>query len=755
VEDSRSDRELVAEVMRREHFDCAFTYAETAEEFRKGLETVSCDLIFSDYSLPSFSGEAALAMARTARPDTPFLFVSGTIGEERAVASIKAGATDYVLKDRLERLGPAVRRVLREAQERAERLSVEQQLRLFRSLLDHATDSIEVIDPATGRFLDVNERACLVHGYTREEYLGLAVSQLDPWVAERSWEKVQEEFRDRDSILIESEHRRKDGSTFPVEVRATRVRLDRDYILAIVSDITERKKTERALQVSEERFRELAETINEVFWITDPQKSRMLYISPAYEEIWGRSCASLYREPRSWVDAIHPEDRERVLRATTNQQAGGSFDEEYRIIRPDGTERWIRDNAFPVRNAAGEIERIAGVAQDITERRQLEEQFRQSQKMEAVGQLAGGVAHDFNNLLAVMRLNVELIIASAEQLDTLTTECLNEIMAAAESAGSLIRQLLLFSRKQVVQMRDLDVNGTVTSLTRMLQRIIGADVQLSSRLHVAPLITHADPGMLDQVLVNLAVNARDAMPEGGELIIQTTEENVDGRSHRLHADAAPGRYACLKVRDTGVGIPPEILPRIFEPFFTTKEPGRGTGLGLATVFGIVKQHGGFITVESEVGKGTEFRVYLPVGKATPESVACASQARPRGGTETILLVEDENMLRSISRLTLERQGYRVLEAANGSDALRIWEEHRDAIALLVTDLVMPGGLNGQQLARRLREAEPRLKVIFTSGYRAEIAGGQAELEPGKNFLQKPFAANCLLETVRRCLDAGE
>jgi CheY-like chemotaxis protein len=330
---------------------------------------------------------------------------------------------------------------------------------------------------------------------------------------------------------------------------------------------------------------------------------------------------------------------------------------------------------------------------------------------------------------------------------------LREIRVAAEHAANLTRQLLAFSRRQVMQPRPLDLNEIVTSLTKMLQRILGEDVRLQLNLHPRALLTRADAGMLDQVLLNLVVNARDAMPGGGRLFIETGETTFTEEEANAIPDTSPGRHVCLRVTDTGTGIAPENLSRIFEPFFTTKEPGKGTGLGLATVFGIVKQHRGSLTVESEVGKGTTFRIFLPAsGVAGRLPDEAAMKPKPRGGTETILLVEDDAAVRMLTRAVLERQGYQVLEAAHGVEALKIWEQHQGIIQLLFTDIVMPRGISGRELAIRLQARNPKLRVIFTSGYSADIAGRELSLQEGQNFIQKPASPQQLLETVRRCLD---
>jgi len=522
-------------------------------------------------------------------------------------------------------------------------------------------------------------------------------------------------------------------------------------LVSLVLEASERRRAESALRESEARLREITETIEDVFWVTDAPMQRILYVSPAYERIWGRTCASLYESPGSWLEAVHPDDRDRVRQVVERQRAGEAYDQTYRIRRPDGAVRWIRDLGYPVRNEAGDIVRVVGVARDLTDRKQMEEQLRQAQKMEAVGRLAGGVAHDFNNILASIRLEAELLEGRGDFSDDVRAALL-EIRTAADRAADLTRQLLLFSRKQAMQPRDLDLNDVVTGVAKMLQRIIGEDVRLQLNLHSHPLMIRADAGMLNQLLMNLVVNARDAMPGGGRLIIETGERNLAAADVASIPRASAGRRVHLRVTDTGSGIAPDNLSRIFEPFFTTKEPGKGTGLGLATVFGIVEQHGGWIAVESTVGQGTTFEVFLPAIEGAV--AAAAPRVRlPRGGSETILLVEDERGVRAVTRKVLERAGYRVLEAANGVEALAVGERHRADIQLLLTDIVMPEGVSGPELAARLRADNPGLRVVFTSGYSADIADREFSLQRGQSFIQKPASQQELLDTIRRCLDA--
>ncbi|HUC83594.1 MAG TPA: response regulator, partial [Candidatus Acidoferrales bacterium] len=642
AEDSPEDAALLVRELRHAGFDPRWKRVEREPDFLAELDN-SPDLILSDYSMPQFSGLRAMELMRERGLDIPFILISGTIGEEASVEAMKHGATDYLLKDRLARLGSAVERAMEQKSLREER--------------------------------------------------------------RQTTEVFQEEHR----------------------------------------------QAEEKLRESELKLRQLAEHISQVFWISDKAKHEILYVSPAYEKIWERSCESLYQSPGSWLETIHPEDREGVQRAVASKQERGDYDEIYRITRLDGSVRWIRDRAFPVRNEAGEVCRVVGTAEDITERKQLEEQFRQAQKMEAIGQLAGGVAHDFNNILTSMLMQIDLA-AMDGNLSKEVRENLRQIRADAGRAAGLTRQLLLFSRRQVMQSRDIDLNEVVINLTKMLRRIIGEDMRLQLNLHPAPLVTHADAGMLEQVLMNLAVNARDAMPEGGRLMVKTSAHTVEATPAPNQPDAGPGNYVCLSVSDNGCGIPADALPRIFEPFFTTKEPGKGTGLGLATVFGIVKQHRGWITVDTQPGKGTTFQVYLPARDVSAAPVARPPGPKPRGGTETILLVEDDASVRKSTQILLARSGYQVLEAANGVGALKIWGENGAAVALLLTDLVMPAGLSGRQLARRLQAERPGLKVIYFSGYSAEIAGREFKLLDGENFLQKPIRPEDLLNAVRKSLD---
>ena len=395
---------------------------------------------------------------------------------------------------------------------------------------------------------------------------------------------------------------------------------------------------------------------------------------------------------------------------------------------------------------------VHGYASEITERLNLEAQLRHSVKMEAVGQLAAGVAHDFNNILTVVQGHSNLLLDSFDETSP-HSKPLKQICLSAEKAGNLIRQLLMFSRKQVMQPRATDLNEVLHNITGMLQRMVGEDIAIEVLDHTGLPSVYGDTGMMEQIVMNLAVNAREAMPRGGKFILATTVQGFDEHSVVLNPEARPGEFVCLTVCDTGCGMDPITLNRIFEPFFTTKETGKGTGLGLATVYGIIKQHQGWIEVDSSVGAGTTFRLYFPTSHRAAEATqGLTTEKKIRGGAETILVVEDEEALRELVTEILELYGYRVVSAESGVAALRVWDKHREEIDLLLTDMVMPEGISGRDLAERLTLMDPKLKVIYTSGYSPGMAGKDLALLEDCNFLPKPYPPTRLAEVVRDSLD---
>ncbi|HHH28290.1 MAG TPA: PAS domain-containing sensor histidine kinase [Polyangiaceae bacterium] len=550
--------------------------------------------------------------------------------------------------------------------------------------------------------------------------------------------------------------------------------LPNDQVLAIIRNVTDRKDAE------EQRFRQLAEHIQEVLWIRDPKQGSILFVSPSFETVWGLPREELYRNADVYTGAVHPDDRERVKTAFRSE-SGRGFDVEYRVLRPDGSLRWIRDRSFPVRDEAGTVYRITGIAADITDDKrereaiaaandqleervrqrtadlqrakedleQSQEQLRQAQKMEAVGRLAGGVAHDFNNLLVVILSYADLAINLLEA-DHPLVEDVAEIKRAGERAAALTQQLLAFSRRQMLRPEPHDLNAIVSNVTRLLERLIGEDVRL--RLDLAPELppTLVDKGQCEQIIMNLAVNARDAMPRGGTITLTTSVTTFE--ESPVGADIEPGRYATLTVRDTGTGMDDETRGLVFEPFFTTKGANKGTGLGLATVFGIVKQSRGHVEVQSELGVGSAFTVYLPLAeREIVEQTSSLEEVASPAGSERILLVEDEDMVRRLSERVLSMRGFDVISTTNAEEALAFLENNDDAINLLLTDVVLPG-MTGSELCERARALRPRMRVLFMSGYteddvlRYGVQTGKSEL------LIKPFTPNVLLTQVRQTLD---
>ncbi|MGO9536250.1 MAG: response regulator [Limisphaerales bacterium] len=429
-------------------------------------------------------------------------------------------------------------------------------------------------------------------------------------------------------------------------------------------------------------------------------------------------------------------------------------DVHHAIDRPDGRRTLLSTNATPFFDAAGEINGMVITVEDITERLMLEAQLRQSQKMESVGQLAAGVAHDINNILTVIQGHAGLLL-NAVPPGADSTRSIKQISAAAERAASFIRQLLTFSRKQIFRSKILDLNAVLHNLKGMLPRLIGEDITLETHCQPDLPCIQADTGMVEQIVMNLAVNSRDAMPKGGKLIITTSAAEIDAAYLRQHPEAHVGSFVCLTVSDTGCGMERKVLQRIFEPFFTTKEVGKGTGLGLATVYGVVKQHHGWIEVQSEVGVGTTFKVFIPVaGKAgdAPADPSVKSE-NVRGGKETILLVEDEIGLLELVREILQQYQYRVLIASSGVEALRVWDESNGQVDLLLTDMIMPGGMTGTDLAAELKRRKPGLKVIYASGYSSALTG--KEFTQGENiFLAKPYQPNQVARLIRETLDGA-
>ncbi len=670
VDDSPVDAELVVREMERQGFALAWRRVASAEALTAALSGESWDVVLCDYAMPGFGGLEALALVRASGLDLPFLLISGTVGEDVAVEAMRAGAHDYLLKDRLTRLGAAVERELHEAEERRERRRAQD--------------------------------------------------------AERA---AQAETR---RLLAEAEASRR-------------------ALLSAVEDL-QAAAVERRLQTS------ALEAAANAIVITD-RDGAVVWANPAFAALTGYALEEARgQNPRVLVrSGLTPPEQYAALWRTI--LAGEVWRGELVNRRKDGTLYPEEQTITPVRDGSGAIAHFVAVKQDVSERREaearrqsLEAQLRQAQKMESVGRLAGGVAHDFNNALGVVLGHADLALKLVPAGSPLARH-LEAIREAGRRSANLTRQLLGFARQQPVEPRQLDVNDRIEGMLRLLRQLIGEDVRLGWQPGAGLWSVRADPGQIDQLVSNLVVNARDAITGVGEIVVATSNLEADAAFVDRRPGLVPGRYVCLSVKDDGSGIAPELIDRIFEPFFTTKPTGHGTGLGLATVYGIAKQNGGYIGVESEPGRGSTFTVLLPVAIGEREADAPAPTAEAvRGGSETLLVVEDEPAMLEVTRDVLADLGYRVLATASPGEALSIAATEGDRVDLLVTDLVMPE-MNGRELAALLQARHPRLRCLFVSGYTADIVAQRGIVEPGVHLLSKPFTASELAERVRKLLDS--
>jgi two-component system cell cycle sensor histidine kinase/response regulator CckA len=637
VEDDPVDADLMVRELKRGGFAPDWVRVQTEIEYLAQLDAEP-EIILSDSNLPLFDGFEALDLLQKRGLDIPFILVSGRMGEDVAVEAMKRGACDYLLKDRLARLGEAVRRAIDQRRLRSER-----------------TWAIGALRQSEERYRLVSEASS-------------------------------------------------------------------DYVYSL------RVEPDGTLTCE---------------WITDP-----------FSRITGFDVAET--NLRGWTNLYHPEDSAVAGQHRESLLAGQSDSIDVRIVTKEKRVRWIRVHERPVFSHDGRrgVERIYGAAQDITVQRQLEEQLLQSRKMEAIGQLAGGVAHDFNNLLTVICGYGDLL-TKQQDLSATGREYAGEILEAARRAAQLTRQLLAFGRRQVLQTRTVNLNKVVADIEKLLGRLIGEDVELRTALDPALGLVKVDPGQIEQVIMNLAVNARDAMPKGGRLTIETANIGFD-RNHPDH-QAMPqgGPHVMMAVSDTGCGMDAETAARVFEPFFTTKDLGKGTGLGLAMAYGTVKQSGGDIRVYTELGRGTTFKIYLPRLEKAVEAVTETApfNLRTVQGTETILVLEDENALRTLIRQVLCQAGHTVLDTGDPDEAIQLCERHPGEIALFITDMVLPK-LSGPQVAERVLELRPGVRIIYTSGYPGKASIPNRLRQNGTTFFEKPFTPDTLVRKVRAVLDAN-
>jgi PAS domain S-box-containing protein len=628
-----------------------------------------------------------------------------------------------------------------------------EELERFKAFLDHSNDAIFLVEVTTGRIVDLNDSASRQTGWNRDELLQQSLFDLSNLQQNAAAEALilSPEVRGSVRILAVTELHRKDGGIFPAEITLNRMQFrDRSYVLAVARDITQRKAMEEALRESEEFLKNIVDHIPAVVFAKEVAELRFVTINKACQEVFGLSRAEVLG--RTNYDLFPREQAEFFTKVDRETLAKGELVEvpEETISTPNG-DRILRVKKIPLFDNQGKVRFLLGIAEDITERKQLEEKLLQSQKMEAIGQLAGGVAHDFNNILMVI-LGYGSILLNDEALRARQKEQVEQIMNAADKAAKLTSDLLAFSRKQVIKPATMDLNDIILHVEKFLSRIIGEDIQLRARLTPRELQVDVDRGQIEQVLINLATNARDAMPKGGLLTIETSSLRIDEAFAQANGIGVPGPYAVISISDTGAGMDEQTRRRIFEPFFTTKEVGKGTGLGMSIVYGIIQQHNGFVNVYSEPGLGTTFRIYLPFSEQSAEAALEPEVAvAPPGGTETVLVVEDEPDLRLLLQNILSGGGYHVLLAENGEAAAELYASRAGEIALVLMDMIMPG-MSGKEACHAIREVDPAAKVLYTSGYTMDIIKSRDLLDEGTELLMKPVRPVELLKKVREMLD---
>ncbi len=753
LEDVQMDAELVEYELERARIPFAARRVDTRESFLRELQEFAPDLILSDYSVPRFDGMAALSLARQQAPSVPFLIVTGSVNEETAVGCMKAGATDYLLKSNLARIGPAIEGALARVRARDEKARAEEALHRseanLRAIFNNSLQAFLLIDP-DGTIQALNSTA--VEWSTRllgrPLHEGAQVADFVPEAVDAFRAALAGEVRHVERCLADT-----DGSELWFETTHAPVVDERGSVIGVclnARDVSTRKQAERALRESEARYRDLFDHASDLVCATDPE-GRFLYVNRAWHQAIGLSDGDLGR--RRFLDVLHPDSRDRYELVVQRALAGETLTHvELVLVTDSGTAITVEGN-LSCTLESGRPVMLRGIYRDVTERKRVEDQLRRAERMQAAGRLAGGMAHEVNNMMTGVIGFSEFLLRSFAEDDVRRGE-VQEIIRAGTRASDVTRQLLAFTRQQLLHPEMLDVNGVVSSLEKMLRRSLGEDHVLELKLASGVGEIRADRGQLEQVLLNLTLNARDAMPAHGRVTITTGQATLDEVYAQAHAGIGipPGEYVFLSVTDTGSGMTPDVHARIFEPFFTTKPVGQGTGLGLSTVYGIVKQSEGFIWCYTEPRLGSTFKIYLPqAGARALPTPPAGPLAELRGGSETILVVEDEDVVRALACRGLREQGYTVLEARHGHEALDRLAEGRHTIDLVISDVVMPQ-LGGRELGARLAILQPELPILYMSGYTGDDVIQRGLLEPGMPFQQKPFTPEGLARKVREMLD---
>lgn len=759
AEDNPDDLTLTLRELTKSELDLEIITVSARAQFVAALTSQHIDIVLSDFRMNGWTGIDALTEIIKLDVDIPLILVTGTLGDLRAVECMKLGITDYVLKHQLARLPMAIirareERALRQSQKLAAAALRESEAH-YRTLVENAPEAILVLDVGKSVFVDCNNNALRLFRMKREDLLTRGPGELSPdfqpdgrhsLVATQLW---AERASASETSTFEWTHRNSMNADIPCEVHLARlVSPTRHLVRASILDITERKRSEENVRESEARYRDLVNNaMYGIYWVS--RDGVLLDTNPALVRMLGYdSIESLLAARDTGILFCDPHMRDHVL-AQDGPADRGEFTVEWK--RHDGktiTVRLIGRRATDPRSKSACIEVIV---EELTERLALEKQIRQGQKFEAIGQLAGGIAHDFNNMIGAILGWAEL--GMDETLaPTRLHRHFDKIKHQAVRAAALTRQLLAFARRQLLEPRDIDLNLNVIETLGLLENVLGSNIEIRSTLAAKLPVIRADPTQIEQVIMNLCINARDAMPEGGLLSLQTKEVSFDDEYLVADPLAKPGRYVMLVISDSGAGMDSVTLDRIFEPFFTTKETGKGTGLGLATVYGIVRQHGGFLQVYSEVGFGTTFRIYLPITATVGKLAPPPDDEQPvRGGSELVLIAEDHEGLRELARETLENLGYSVLTASDGEEAIRVFEVHRDEIDLLLFDVVLPK-VNGPKAYARISTIKPGVPVIFATGYSPDISLLHEAQQQGLTVMQKPYVPRDLARRVREALD---
>ena len=754
VEDNQADARFLREAMKETGMDRAYmVHVQRLSDAFAKIDQERFDVILLDLSLPDAEGMETITRMQERASGVPIVVLTGLDDADIAMRALRQGAQDYLVKGQGD--SHLLMRSMRYAIERKRgEEALQKREEHYRSLIENALDIISILNEDGGiRYASPSVQRVL--GYDPVELIGrsifsyahpddvAAVQDLLSGKHDGAAESVSREFR----------FRHKQGNWYTLEAAGKHFidEAGQPGTIFNARDVTERRKSEEELRLVNETLRAVIDTSPLAIYTLDRDR-RLRSWNPAAERMFGWNTTEVMGQP---LPTILPEQQhdslaqfERILSGEETLRGV-----EAHRLRKDGSTLDVSIWTSPLRSATGETIGIMAVVVDNTERKRLEEQLRLAQRMEAVGRLAGGVAHDFNNLLTIITGYTDLLLDRMHSGEPLRRQA-EEIRKAASRAAALTNQLLAFSRKHVLQPKVVDLNEEVAEMDRMLRRLIGEDVNLVTCLDSKGGRVKADPTQIEQVIVNLVVNAREAMPSGGRLTIETKNVYLDEDYARTHVGVKAGAYVMLAVTDTGHGIDAVTLQHIFEPFFTTKKQ-KGTGLGLATVYGIVKQSGGHVWVYSEVGKGSSFKIYLPrVEEPASEREAALLPAGLARSEETILVAEDEDTVRALVREILQNKGYRVLEARQGTEALELSQRHKGRIHLLVTDVVMPQ-MSGRELSERIRLAHPDTKVLYISGYTDNVVVPHGMLDEGAQFLQKPFAPEALARKVREMLDMEE